>query len=169
MILSNTHCFFFAGPDPVRNLAVTPLDSTRLLVSWEPPPCPNGPISGYTVFYRQANSTQSVNISSSTYANISLDENRRFVIIPSLVSGRSYTVHVRAFTNYNGSVLSGDADTELLTRLTITSNANDSIVIIPETFMDEDNVSRPAVIRFANTINTFLPRPEAIGAGKEVR
>ena len=143
---------------------MTPLDSTKLLVSWVAPPCPNGPISGYAVLYRQANRTQSIEIRSSMYANISVDEDSRYVIIPSLVTGRNYTVHVRAFTNYNGAVLQGDADTELLTLLTASMEENGTVITLPERITSEDGgESRPAAIPMSDRIETVLFKREEFG------
>ena len=103
---------------------MTTHNSTSLLLRWEIPDCPNGPISGYGVYYRQANSTQTGTIDSTGYTMLTINETsfadgvtRRFAIISSLVSLKNYTIHVRALTYYNGSTLLGNADVELMEML----------------------------------------------------
>ena len=143
---------------------MTTLNSTSLLLTWEIPDCPNGPISGYGVYYRQANSTQTGTIDSTGYTMLTINETsfidgatRRFAIISSLLSLKNYTIHVRALTYYNGSTLLGNADVELMEMLDTETTAS----FIPMTVVI-DGVERPSVIPGAYTIDSVLPSREAL-------
>ena len=135
---------------------MTTLNSTSLLLRWEIPDCPNGPISGYGVYYRQANSTQTGTIDSTGYTMLSNSfadgATRRYAIISSLLSLKNYTIHVRALTYYNGSTLLGNADVELMEMLDTETN-------------DDPEPVNPAMAKpGAYTINSALPSREALVA-----
>ena len=49
---------FPVAPTAVTELSVEPESSTELMVSWELPDNPNGPLSGYVVYYREQTGTQ---------------------------------------------------------------------------------------------------------------
>ena len=72
------------------------------------PLCPNGPITGYYVFYKRAESAQSIPISSLGYSSILLHSNE--VLIGGFTFGQTYSFHVRAFSNESNL---GLADVEL--------------------------------------------------------
>ena len=134
---------------------MTTLDSTSLLLRWEIPDCPNGPISGYGVYYRQANSTQTGTIDSTGYTMLSNSfadgATRRYAIISSLLSLKNYTIHVRALTYYNGSTLLGNADVELME------------ILDTETIYNPEQEPNPAMAKpGAYTINSALPSREAL-------
>ena len=71
------------------------------MLSWSVPLCPNGPITGYYVFYRRAESTQSIPISSSRYSSSLIRSNELpvFISINGFTLGQTYSFHVRAFSN----------------------------------------------------------------------
>ena len=96
------------------------------MLSWSVPLCPNGPITGYYVFYRRAESTQSIPISSSRYSSSLIRSNELpvFISINGFTLGQTYSFHVRAFSNETNL---GLADVELiLTQSTqILLNSND--------------------------------------------
>ena len=61
------------GPEVVEDIR-TSTDSTSLSVSWQPPDCPNGPISTYTITgYIQQFRTDRMRRSVSQMVNISAD------------------------------------------------------------------------------------------------
>ena len=79
----------------------TTRSATSVVLSWDAPPCPNGPIAGYYVYYRQANITQPIPIDSSQYTSfkkLSTDLSIS-TIIYNLTPGKNYSFHVRAFNN----------------------------------------------------------------------
>ena len=85
----------------IVNLTGTTRDSTSVVLSWTAPPCPNGRITGYIVYYRTTNYSQSSPISSSGYSSsikissdLSISE-----VIDNLISSETYAFHVRAFFN----------------------------------------------------------------------
>ena len=136
---------------------MTTLNSTSLLLTWEIPDCPNGPISGYGVYYRQANSTQTGTIDSTGYTMLTINETSfiddatgRFAIISSLLSLKDYTIHVRALTYYNGSTLLGNADVELMEMLDTEIDGVEILSVIPGAYTIESALpSREALL--ANT------------------
>ena len=71
--------------------------------------CPNGPITGYYVFYKRAESAQSIRaISSSGYSSILIHSNE--VLIGGFTFGETNSFHVRAFGKESNL---GLADVEL--------------------------------------------------------
>ena len=102
----------------------TTRNATSVVLSWDAPPCPNGPIAGYYVYYRQANITQPIPIDSSQYTSskkLSTDLSIS-TIIYNLTPGKSYSFHVRAFNNESEP---GLVDQEILVKL-------DSLIILNE-------------------------------------
>ena len=147
---------------------MTTLNSTSLLLRWVAPDCPNGPISGYRVYYRQANSTQTGTISSTGYITLTVNETsftdnttRRFAIISSLRSLRNYTIHVRALTYYNGDTLLGNADIELMEMLDTDTTAASSQMLIPPTVI-VNGQEVPSISPRAYTVFSVLPTRDAI-------
>ena len=146
---------------------MTTLNSTSLLLRWVSPDCPNGPISGYRVYYRQANSTQMGTIDSTGYTTLTVNETsftdnttRRFAIISSLRSLRNYTIHVRALTYYNGDTLLGNADIELMEMLDTDTTASSRIMIPPTVIVNGQEV--PSINPRAYTVFSALPTRAAI-------
>ena len=97
------------------------------MLSWSVPLCPNGPITGYYVFYRRAELTESIRtISSLGYSSSLIHSNELSVLIfiGGFTLGETYSFHVRAFSNETNL---GLADVELiLTQSTqILLNSND--------------------------------------------
>ena len=85
----------------IINLIGTTRNATSVVLSWNAPPCPNGLIAGYHVYYRLANYTQSVPIDSSQYASSTILSRDLSIskIIFDLTPGQNYSFHVRAFYN----------------------------------------------------------------------
>ena len=85
------------------------------------PLCPNGPITGYYVFYKRAESAQSIPISSSHYSSSLIRSNDLsvFITINGFTMGETYSFHVRAFSNV---MVPGLAKKEIL--LTLSSQVS---------------------------------------------
>ena len=100
----------------IVNLRATTRNSSTILVSWNAPPCPNGPITGYHIYYRLSNYTQSSPINSSGYEWIVKEttDQSLSMIIDGLVAGETYSIHIRAFFDENEI---GRADQEVLVTL----------------------------------------------------
>ena len=92
---------FFLDRGVIINLIGTTRNATSVVLSWDAPPCPNGLIVGYHVYYRLANYTQSVPIDSSQYASSTILSRDLSIskIIFDLTPGQNYSFHVRAFYN----------------------------------------------------------------------
>ena len=93
--------FFLLVRGVVINLMGTTRNATSVVLSWDAPPCPNGPIAGYYVYYRQANSIQSLPIDSSQYSSCKKLSTDRSIskIINNLTPEERYSFHIRAFYN----------------------------------------------------------------------
>ena len=100
----------------IVNLRATTRNSSTILVSWNASPCPNGPITGYHIYYRLSNYTQSSPINSSGYEWIVKEttDQSLSMIIDGLVAGETYSIHIRAFFDENEI---GRADQEVLVTL----------------------------------------------------
>ena len=100
----------------VEDFVGTTRNATSIVISWNSPPCPNGLIRGYLVYYRVSNYTQASPIDSSGYASVikeSTDLSISFVI-NGLTPSETYAIHVRAFFNESEP---GLADQEILLQL----------------------------------------------------
>ena len=65
---------FPIAPTAVTELSVEPESSTELKVSWELPENPNGPLSGYVVYYREQAGTQPpLPVITSSYSQSTVD------------------------------------------------------------------------------------------------
>ena len=106
------------------------LSADSMLVQWSPPPCPNGPVTGYYTYYRLGSTPQSGNISSDGYR--SLQSDGPWAVISGLEPTRSYLVHVRAFYIENSVVFLGEADTESLHRLSTTVDTSGDTAQFPD-------------------------------------
>ena len=137
-----------------------------MLIQWAIPDCPNGPISGYNVYYRLADTTQSGNIDSTGYSMQFVNETnfegstRRFAVVGSLTSLRNYTIHVRGLTDYNGTRLFGHAEVELMVMLT--TEAVELPPILVDQLVNVSGTIRRSVIPMAFTVDTILPSIESI-------
>ena len=90
------------------------------MLSWEGPPCPNGVINGYYIYYTIIEIIQPQPIDSNGFLEERLISNERYVTysLTDLRPGENYAIHVRAFTiDDNGTELIGMADTEILVML----------------------------------------------------
>lgn len=94
----------------------TTRDATSVVLQWTAPPCPNGPIIGYHVYYRKANHTQTGPITSSQYTPVfkNFTAISSSIIINDLTSSESYAFHVRALSEDDEP---GLADTEVVIKL----------------------------------------------------
>ena len=97
--------FIETSSDPwaIANLTGIARDATHVLLSWKSPPCPNGPIIGYNVYYRRINHTQLVPIDSTGYSVfVKLSRNSVVsTIIEGFTPAESYAFHVRALSSNN--------------------------------------------------------------------
>lgn len=50
-------CFSFSAPDPPRNMRISDLTNTSMVVSWDPPQNMNGVLRGYIVRYSPGGNT----------------------------------------------------------------------------------------------------------------
>lgn len=100
----------------IVNLTGTTRNATSIILQWSAPPCPNGPIVGYHVYYRKGNHTQSKPISSLEYVSIfkNFSSISSSMIIDNLTSSETYTFHVRALSEENEP---GLVDTEVAIKL----------------------------------------------------
>lgn len=103
----------------LESTAVTELDAIAtsyesILVTWNLPVNPNGPIDGYRVFYRVADTAQSPPISSEQYSinNVTAREFK----ITGLIVYTNYAIHVQPFGNNGNQLLLGAIDKEVLLR-----------------------------------------------------
>ncbi len=109
---------YFLESTAVTNLKATATSFESILMTWDLPLDPNGPIAGYRVFHRQSDTTQSRPISSNDYTQNNATE-RQFKIT-GLTVFTSYSIHVQAIGstsnqgNQAASVLLGDIDEEVL-------------------------------------------------------
>ena len=114
-------------PGAVSDLSGLTKNTTSILVYWNPPSCPNGPVDGYYLYYRESNVSQYSAISSIGYNRtelIAANLTNLFHILGGLTPRESYAVHVRAVSNgSNGHFLFGEADREILIQI------NDQIVL----------------------------------------
>lgn len=139
---------------------------TNLVVAWDPPICPNGPISAYTVYYKVSNTSQvNVIISDETYHQIAATSTDRFITISSLMRQSNYTVHVRATVTYNGTDLLGVADTEL--GVTLISDVQTNVTLPVTIIVNGTEV--PAFLPQDITYRVPLPPVEAFGPPDRVR
>lgn len=141
----------FLDPDAVDHLTTTTRDSSSILVQWESPACPNGPITGYYVYYTIGTQNQTVPISSVGYDNLTTSQT--VVAITGLIATQSYLIHVRAFTDIAGMLLVGEADKEILQVLNTT-------IELP--------VAEVLPVTSVSTITLQLPNPELFGDGEIV-
>ena len=100
----------------VANLVGVSRDAASVIISWDAPPCPNGPIRGYHVYYRRANYTQSKPIISSGYNSVLIRSRNASLalVIDGLTLGQCYSFHVRGFNN---EFSPGRVDRELLVKI----------------------------------------------------
>ncbi|XP_064385915.1 uncharacterized protein LOC135334596 isoform X5 [Halichondria panicea] len=102
------------NPSAVVNLTVEANLSTEIIVTWNPPTKPNGPISHYVVYYTKGSTPQTGTISSSGYAQ--LTTTGTMVSIRQLDPFTYYQIHVQPFVTEIPYVLEGTIGTEIVMR-----------------------------------------------------
>ena len=112
-------------PAGVRNLSLSAVNFSAILVSWNHPECPYGIISRYRVHYKESDTIQSRDISSSGYSTVevmpAMDTMLTQYEITGLTPDTSYAIHVRGLMEIcpeggNCELLVGEAEIELLER-----------------------------------------------------
>ena len=53
-ILNNPTFLILVDPGVIVNLRGITDDGSSVRLSWDAPPCPNGPLTGYNIYYRQS-------------------------------------------------------------------------------------------------------------------
>ncbi len=102
------------NPSAVVNLTAEGSSSTEIIVTWNPPTKPNGPISHYVVYYTKGSTPQTGTISSSGYAQ--LTTTGTMVSIRQLDPFTYYQIHVQPFVTEIPYVLEGTIGTEIVMR-----------------------------------------------------
>ena len=107
-------------PSSVENLIGGALDSTKIILLWVSPSCPNGILSGYHVYYIE-NDNEDERLNSSVYTNETLlvTSAQLKYIVSDLTPLITYRIYVRAFSD---SFL-GSVDTEISVELKISITA----------------------------------------------
>ena len=96
-----------------------PVSFSSFRATWNHPTCPYGVISHYSLFYRQADMTQTLSISSnSSYMRVTVPSTMTERLIENLIPYTNYTVHVQAVVEGNlpGDTLPGAITVERLVR-----------------------------------------------------
>ena len=107
-LLTNNYYYYIADPGAVEDLNGLSQSSTSVLITWSFPPCPNGEITGYIVYYRETNATQYSNIDSTDYSRSEIIP-VTYYVINNLTPNSRYAIHVRAVSNES----IGEADVEI--------------------------------------------------------
>ena len=139
-------------PTAVTNLAAVATDFDSILVTWDLPLFPNGPISHYILYYIESDEVQEPPIISSGYINKQVDAPTTELEISELVPYTNYTFHVQP---YGGPSLPGDIDEEVLQRTQSTT---------PSTIM-EPSTDEPTDEATTNTIFIYLPSTSQFDTG----
>ena len=101
------------APSSVTELETQALNTSAIRVSWSSPECPYGGITNYTVFYREADTPQTGNISSTGYTyNMTVEEE---YVISGLTVFTNYAIHVQAI-NEDGDPPDGEITLEVVER-----------------------------------------------------
>ena len=116
---------------------------------WNPPNCPNGPISGYHVYYTLGTQPQSQPINSSGYESLFTTQTN--IVIEGLLATQSYLIHVRAVATFDNASLMGDAGIEV-------------VQVVNTTTATSSSFTDPGV----STITISLPRTDEYGGGELV-
>ncbi len=117
MIGMSACIFVTLEPTAVTNLTATATSFQSILVMWDLPLNPNGPIGSYRVFHRESDTVQTPPIDSNQYAQTTVTE-RQLEIITGLTAFTNYSIHVQAIGTGGtpGGTLQGDVDEEVLQR-----------------------------------------------------
>ena len=51
----NNNCLKSAEPSPVTGLIAVPINPESIMLTWDLPEYPNGPLSGYKIYYKRSN------------------------------------------------------------------------------------------------------------------
>ena len=97
----------------MTNLAAVATDFDSILVTWDLPLFPNGPISHYILYYIESDEVQEPPITNSGYINKLVDTPTTEFEITGLKPLTNYAFHVQP---YGGPSLPGDIDEEILQR-----------------------------------------------------
>ena len=100
-------------PTAVTNLAAVATDFDSILVTWDLPLFPNGPISHYILYYIESDEVKEPPITSSGYASEQVDSPTTDLEITGLKPLTNYAFHVQP---YGDPSLPGDIDEEVLQR-----------------------------------------------------
>lgn len=115
-------------------------------MQWDPPNCPNGPLTGYYVYYTLGAQPQPQPINSRGFESLFTSQTQ--VVIEGLLATQSYRIHVRAMTISDNVTLLGVADTEV-------------VQVVNTTTATSSSFSDPGV----STITISLPRTDEYGSG----
>ena len=100
----------------------TTRNASSIVIAWDAPPCPFGVIIGYRIYHTSLSTTQtSENIQDTNYTVGELLSGQRELVydITGISLGRSYFIHVRAFSiDSNSSMLLGAAMKEITVNVT---------------------------------------------------
>ncbi len=157
MIGMSACIFVTLDPTAVTNLTATATSFQSILVTWDLPLNPNGPIGSYQVFHQESNTIQTPPIVSNQYSQTTVME-RQFEIITGLTAFTNYSIHVQAIGTGGtpGGTLQGDVDEEVLQR-TFTTTPDE-----PPTVGATEEPTEEAT---TNTTFIYLPTPDQIETG----
>ena len=149
----------YVDPGVVRDLMIKTISTNSMLVQWSPPPCPNGPVTGYYIYYHLGSMPQSGNISSDGYRSVQSVSPR--AVINDLEPTSVYLVHVRAFYIDNSITFLGEADTESVHRLDrLWTQVRDHVVDT-----SDDTVQSPESVTSSSVV-VQLPSVSSFGSGQ---
>lgn len=142
------------NPSAIRNLQISATSSSSLLVTWDPPANPNGPISHYIVYYREGETAQTGRISSAGYRTI--ETTQTMAVIEELDKFTNYTIHVQAFVTEIPYVLEGAIEAENVER------THSDLPDNPPTPPDDVVTSEPT----HEFLQILIPEPSQIDTGR---
>ena len=153
MIIVKLIFFLILDPGAITNLNGIAYNATSASLAWNSPPCPNGPVMGYNVYYRISDFAQTGTIDSTGYTNARILSNARLTtfVIGNLQPGSYYAFHVTAVYTDSTGVREGESLTEILVEI------EDQVILPPETIMELNDI----VDTDTDNILIGLPRPDA--------
>lgn len=107
---------YFTAPNAIQDLVVDSPNSSTIRVTWSPPECPYGVISGYRVYNRSSDVVQTGVISSAGYTVRTVGSEMLGYTITGLTPYVNHTIHVQAVVRGREGSIFGNIDQELLVR-----------------------------------------------------
>ncbi len=133
-------------------------DGASALVSWDAPPCPNAPITGYNIYYTMRSFAQNGTIDSTGYSVTQITSTARMLseIVTGLDPGASYVFHVRAFyLNSTNGTSEGDAFEEIVVliedQVVLPPSITDALNELGETDTNSLVIGLPSADAFADS------------------